>query len=465
MIIDCILINDEIEFLCDRILYLKNIVDKFVIYESTKTFSNKEKKLYCLENINVLDKLGVEYYIHTIDNLPDGDAWKREEYTRNCFVDPLLNIGVSDTDIILMSDVDEIPKVESIVECQKILNQSYDKNIAFVCKFYYYYSNTRYNELKNNEWVPSLWTATRSTTFKNLKEKGGHYLRYNCNFDIKDAGWHFSYLSKNNIRKKLESFSHTEFDFEKYKNDDYLNFCFDTGEYIFGDKKIKIIEESTDCPDQFIKYSKPYLNFEYFCKKSGTDKQASIHNYSNVYEKIFCDRRYNYNNILEIGIATGNSLRSLKYYFPKSKIFGVDCDFKYLNNSNLDDVTLIDAEAPSEKFFDMLKSLNIKFDIIIDDASHISKNMIEVFENCFEHLNSGGIYIIEDIHATYYENKSPVIDYFNNLNNSVHIYGKTGYGDKFKIKNDESYNIFEKQLFSITNYQSLIIIEKINYAN
>ena len=33
-----------------------------------------------------------------------------------------------------------------------------------------------------------------------------------------------------------------EFDDEKYKSEDYLNFCFDTGEYIFGDKKIKLIE-------------------------------------------------------------------------------------------------------------------------------------------------------------------------------------------------------------------------------
>ena len=46
--------------------------------------------------------------------------------------------------------------------------------------------------------------------------------------------------------------------------------------------------------------------------------------------------------------------------------------------------------------------LNKKFfDIIIDDASHRSKDQITSFKYLFPYVNSGGLYVIEDLHVGY----------------------------------------------------------------
>ena len=53
----------------------------------------------------------------------------------------------------------------------------------------------------------------------------------------------------------------------------------------------------------------------------------------------------------------------------------------------------------------ILQSIIIKFkyfDIIIDDGSHISKDLIKSFNFLFEHLSEGGLYMIEDLHYSYY---------------------------------------------------------------
>ena len=41
------------------------------------------------------------------------------------------------------------------------------------------------------------------------------------------------------------------------------------------------------------------------------------------------------------------------------------------------------------------------FDLIIDDASHISEDILSAFQNTYQHLRSGGYYIVEDMKCTY----------------------------------------------------------------
>jgi beta-1,4-mannosyl-glycoprotein beta-1,4-N-acetylglucosaminyltransferase len=69
-IIDCFIFYNEIDLLTYRLNILNDIVDKFVIVESTYTFSGKEKKLYFNENKHLFEKFN-EKIIHIIvDNIP-----------------------------------------------------------------------------------------------------------------------------------------------------------------------------------------------------------------------------------------------------------------------------------------------------------------------------------------------------------------------------------------------------------
>ena len=56
----------------------------------------------------------------------------------------------------------------------------------------------------------------------------------------------------------------------------------------------------------------------------------------------------------------------------------------------------IDFESYKTNFKDL------KFDIIIDDGSHMTKHQIDTFEHLFETmLVDGGLYVIEDLHTSF----------------------------------------------------------------
>lgn len=43
------------------------------------------------------------------------------------------------------------------------------------------------------------------------------------------------------------------------------------------------------------------------------------------------------------------------------------------------------------------------FDIIIDDGSHLSEHIIASFQSLVDYVANEGLYIVEDVHATYWE--------------------------------------------------------------
>ena len=70
---------------------------------------------------------------------------------------------------------------------------------------------------------------------------------------------------------------------------------------------------------------------------------------------------------------------------------------------------------------------NIKFDVILDDGFHQYEANICFFENSINHLNTDGIYIIEDI---FYKDQYKFLDYFNNRNyifSIINIYHEYNY--------------------------------------
>ena len=138
MIIDCFIFFNEYEILEGRLEYLYPHVDYFVLVESNMTFSGKPKPMYYMQNMTRfkpwLDK--ILYFPHFTDNarydyskLPTHDRdyetgpWAAEHAQRRhmgaCI--PLFQ----DDDIIMFSDVDEIPHKDCIPIIKDCLNNGH----------------------------------------------------------------------------------------------------------------------------------------------------------------------------------------------------------------------------------------------------------------------------------------------------------------------------------------------------
>jgi len=138
----------------------------------------------------------------------------------------------------------------------------------------------------------------------------------------------------------------------------------------------------------------------------GTDKADQTHTFNNlsyldVYEKYFQEYRNENISILEIGVRSGDSLRTWKSYFKHGEIYGIDID----PSSKEFEEKRIKIEIGSQDNISFLQTCfgeETKFDIIVDDGSHVNNLTIKSFEHLFNNrLKSGGIYIIEDLRASY----------------------------------------------------------------
>lgn len=173
-------------------------------------------------------------------------------------------------------------------------------------------------------------------------------------------------------------------------------------------------------------------------------------------------------NILEIGVFKGGSLELWNRYLPEnSKIIGIDinpdCKNIEFHNKNIQVFT----GSASDKNFIEENFKNHYFDIIIDDGSHISSDVITAFEAFFPKLNPGGLYIIEDLHTSYWSSyggdflsKKSSIEYLKRLIDSLNF----KYIPKFKKNLPLDYirqlSTLNKELASITFYDSVCILEK-----
>jgi len=234
-IYDCVLFFNELETLELRLEILNDIVDKFVIVESTVTFSGKEKKLFFNENKEKFKKfedkiihviindtpenfVNLPYVlnpINDVDNIKNrilkyvelSEGWGRHEkqWGRKTYQREGIFYGInkcSDDDIILISDLDEIPNP---VEVENLKNNISNEIFNFKQTTYYYY----FNLLKEYN-----WSGTKCLLYGNLKNKSINLIRQNKHTTnhIENGGWHFSFMGGvERVKTKIDAYSHQEF--------------------------------------------------------------------------------------------------------------------------------------------------------------------------------------------------------------------------------------------------------------
>lgn len=211
-ILDCFGFCGENEILEIRLETLFKYVDKFIIIEGNKFFNGVDKKkFFDIENFKKY-RSKIEYFF--VENFPqhDGNNWIYENYQRNQIKLGLNNLEPND--IILISDVDEIPNLES----KKFIN--FDSTV-FLQNMYYYKFNIHLS--KGLKWK-NKWAGTRSCKFKffqsaqNVREfRVKNYPWWRFDRKIKryiefNGGWHFSFLMDPQLISKKISINTQELD-------------------------------------------------------------------------------------------------------------------------------------------------------------------------------------------------------------------------------------------------------------
>ena len=131
-------------------------------------------------------------------------------------------------------------------------------------------------------------------------------------------------------------------------------------------------------------------------------KRTSIkikgHGYSNFYQKYFENLKFKYLNILEIGSFHGNASAALFFYFQKAKFFAADIypDLFRYTSKRIKNFYVNSSEEDSIKK-NIIDKFSDNFDIIIEDAGHSLKDQIISLFMLFKKLNSGGLFIIEEL--------------------------------------------------------------------
>jgi 23S rRNA U2552 (ribose-2'-O)-methylase RlmE/FtsJ len=119
--------------------------------------------------------------------------------------------------------------------------------------------------------------------------------------------------------------------------------------------------------------------------KYDTDKVRD-HSYGHSYDRLFST--YNRDaelDILEVGVQKGWSLIAWREYFPNAHIVGIDVKDEVVEKKENIEYIVSDIKDVS---------LDKEFDIIIDDGSHLLKDVLYTVQN-FK-LKEGGKMIIED---------------------------------------------------------------------
>jgi beta-1,4-mannosyl-glycoprotein beta-1,4-N-acetylglucosaminyltransferase len=235
---DAFMLFNELDILEIRLNILDPYVDYFVISECNKTFSGLDKPFYYNENKERFKKFHHKIVHKMFTDCPDQSSnipallkpeltkddiqynkiilaidknrhlglnehqWLRD-FTQREFVKRGL-VDCDDEDIVMLSDLDEIPNPEILKELfENVPNNTF---MHLMMKMSQYYINVRKDE---------RWFGTKVLRYGLLKNLESNYMRNHKNegIQIEDGGNHLTFLGgSEKIKTKIKSYGHA-FDF------------------------------------------------------------------------------------------------------------------------------------------------------------------------------------------------------------------------------------------------------------
>lgn len=203
------------------------------------------------------------------------------------------------------------------------------------------------------------------------------------------------------------------------------------------------------------------------CRLHDTDKDT-VHRYAQHYARHFGALRRQPITLLEIGVggysdpySGGGSLRMWRDYFPKGKIYGID-----IHDKTAHDGRRIKTFRGSQSDVGFLGRVVDEIgppDIVIDDGSHFSRDVIASFEYLFPLMADRGIYVVEDLQTSYWDDwggndQNPdthtAIGYFKELVHGLN-YEERPSGQQWS---DADY--FDQHITGLSFYHNLVFVQK-----
>jgi len=214
---------------------LDGVVDGFIFLEASHTYQMSPRPEF-----PAFPFKGDKIHYYTFTDYPNGaETWpadKIEELVTSKFIEILKDVGVQPDDVLLYGDADELPYAHVIPALAPQIEpgQIYALEMIFC-----------------NYWLNCIshehpWNQFKVFTFQTLLDIGGSpqeniRKKYVGNI-IPNAGWHFSWFGgKERIVKKLESYSHSEFNLPQFKTDEHVEECMMTGRDLFNRGQGQII--------------------------------------------------------------------------------------------------------------------------------------------------------------------------------------------------------------------------------
>lgn len=198
-------------------------------------------------------------------------------------------------------------------------------------------------------------------------------------------------------------------------------------------------------------------------KERGTSDKYM--HYYDAYEFHFKSHQKSKLNLLEIGVQDGGGLWTWKKYFPHGNIYGIDIDPSCKRYEG-DRVIVFIGSQEDEIFLKTLSEKIRSFDIIIDDGGHTMRQQLRSFRTLFPYLNYGGIYVIEDLHTSYWpkfggriKDENTFIEFLKTLIDRLNWWAiRSPRAEPFRSNEDLDY--YEKNISSLHFYDSLCFIYK-----
>lgn len=221
-----------------RLEYLEDSVDHFVIVEGLHTFTGARKEDYFFNSAAFRTNPKVVFV--PVDDVVPGGAWANEAHQRDAAL-RVLRVLMQPEDLAFCSDADEIPCKHDFDQMARVAKAL--GGATLVMQDFYYYN---FNWKQKTDW-PNAIAALGET----LRHYGIQEMRGRIRSGIK-SGWHCSYAeSAENIRRKIESFSHTECDRPEFKTDEHLHRCLLEGRDLFNRPEGDLLPVSAEhLPDE-----------------------------------------------------------------------------------------------------------------------------------------------------------------------------------------------------------------------
>ena len=128
------------------------------------------------------------------------------------------------------------------------------------------------------------------------------------------------------------------------------------------------------------------------------------HHYLPIYDRYFSKWRGKKVRFLEIGVSKGGSLSMWRKYFGEEAIiYGIDIDERCADYDGLDGAVRIGSQADPSFLKRVVEEMG-GVDIILDDGSHIMKHVKTSLEVLMPFLENDGVYMVEDLHTSFWKN-------------------------------------------------------------